>query len=287
MIIKIIHTLLGNRFSYKLGRSLYMYARHESGIIMQEDGEFRIQKEFSDRLSFEEDKVVVIDVGANIGKWTVSLLDVIPHHKVSNVEIHAFEPISETFQTLKNNVERHPNGKHVKLVCKACSSTTGFDKMFIASTNSGSNSLHKGAVHSGFITEPIEKTTLDKYCMDNNLSRIHLIKSDTEGHEVEVIRGSQNLFAEEKVMVFQFEYNQLWCYSRYFLKDVFDFLGGMPYLIGKITPQGLSVYRKWHPEIERFFESNYLIIHNDALCWFNHEIGSFDEFYYYDNTPRK
>jgi FkbM family methyltransferase len=281
MVIKIIYTLLGNRFTYKLGRSLYMYARHESGGIMEEDGEYRIQRDFSKRLPLEEDNVVVFDIGANLGKWTISLLDMIPIQKVSDVEIHGFEPINETYKALKNNIESNPRGNQVKLVRKACSNTTGVDQMFIATTNSGENSFHPGEVHSGSSSVSIEKITLDKYCTDNNISLIHFIKSDTEGHELEVIRGAQRLFTEEKIMVFQFEYNQTWFYSRFFMKDVFDLLAGMPYLLGKITPQGLYIYRKWHPEIERFFESNYLIVHKNALPWFNHKIGSFDESYYF------
>ena len=281
LLIKILYTIFGNRLSYRFGRALYMYARHESGIDMKKNGEFRIQKEFSKRLSHEEEQFVVFDIGANIGNWTVSLLSMIPDQKTNGIDIHVFEPIHDTFEILKNTIESNSKGKQVKLNCNACSSKTGSDKMFIATTNAGSNSLYKGAVHNGLLSESIEKITLDEYCTDNNVAKIHFIKSDTEGHEVEVLRGSQKLFTEERIMVFQLEYNQLWCYSRFFMKDVFDFLEGMPYLIGKISPHGLSFYRKWHPEIERFFESNYLIVHKDALDWFNHEIGSYDDRYYY------
>ncbi len=281
VIIKCIHTILGNRLAYKLGRSLYMHARNESGHIMSEDGEYRVQNELIKIFPLENGKMVVFDVGANKGQWTVSLLNLIPLQKENNIEVHAFEPIGETFQTLKENIENHPFAKQVKLLKNACSSKSGITKMFIASTNSGSNSMHQGEKHTGLLSESIQMVTLDKYCEENNIARIHFIKSDTEGNEVDVIRGSERLFREEKIMVFQFEYNQIWFNSRYFMKDVFDFLDGLPYIIGKITSKELLMYRKWHPEIERFFESNYIIIHKDALSWFNHKIGSFDENYYY------
>ena len=60
--------------------------------------------------------------------------------------------------------------------------------------------------------------------------------------EVEAVSGAEKLFTEEWIMVFQFEYNQLWCYSRFFMKDILDFLEEMPYLIGKISPYELSFY---------------------------------------------
>ena len=281
MIVNVIHKMLGNQLTYRLGRTLYMTARNESGHNMSTDGEFRTQNELIRIFSLENKKMVVFDVGANFGVWTMSLLNKIPPQKETNIEIHAFEPISETFQILKNNIENHPLAKQVILLNYACSSKSGSAKMFLASTNSGSNSLHKGEVHTGLLSNTIQKLTLDKYCEENNITKILYIKCDTEGHDADVIRGSARLFREEKIIAFQFEYNQTWLYSRNFMKDVFDLLDGMPYVIGKISSKKLQMYRKWHPEIERFFESNYIIIHQDALRCFNHDIGSFDESYYY------
>jgi hypothetical protein len=62
------------------------------------------------------------------------------------------------------------------------------------------------------------------------------------------------------------------------LKDVFDFARKRPYRLAKITPERVEVYSEWHPELERFFESNWLLLHETALMGFSARLGSFDGF---------
>jgi len=88
----------------------------------------------------------------------------------------------------------------------------------------------------------------------HDLEIIHFLKCDTEGHDMEVLRGAKRLFDEQRVVVCQFEYNLCWVYSRHFLKDVFDYVADTAYRVGKVTPRGVETYRAWHPELEKFFE---------------------------------
>jgi hypothetical protein len=60
------------------------------------------------------------------------------------------------------------------------------------------------------------------------------------------------------------------------LKDVFDLVRGLPYRVGKLEPRGIEVYEAWHPEIERFFQSNYVLIHEPVLSWLDVRYGAFD-----------
>ncbi len=95
---------------------------------------------------------------------------------------------------------------------------------------------------------------------------------------MDVLFGIQGLIESERILVIQFEYNLRWIYSRHYLKDVFDFISGHPYKIGKITSETIEVYERWHPELEKFFEGNYLLIHQKSLKWFDLMEGSFDEY---------
>ena len=79
-------------------------------------------------------------------------------------------------------------------------------------------------------------------------------------------------------MACQFEYNYLWIYSRHYFKDVFDFIKGTGYCVGKITPGGVELYEQWHPELDRFIAGNYLLLHPDALNWFVTHKGQFDAY---------
>ena len=76
-------------------------------------------------------------------------------------------------------------------------------------------------------------------------------------------------------MVCQFEYHR-WVFARNYLRDVFEFVLKLPYRVAKITPQRVEVYAGWHPELERFFESNWLLLHETALDGFSPRLGLFD-----------
>ena len=42
--------------------------------------------------------------------------------------------------------------------------------------------------------------------------------------------------------------------------NVFGFFADKPYRIGKLYGNGIECYDAWHPELERFFETNYVLI---------------------------
>ena len=65
--------------------------------------------------------------------------------------------------------------------------------------------------------------------------------------------------------IIQFEYNSCWIEYRRFLKDAFELAKGLPYTIARVTSSGLEVYENWHPELERFIEANYVLVHDRFL----------------------
>jgi FkbM family methyltransferase len=285
-VVIFLTKVFGRRNALRLGRSLYLNARKDSPNKMMTNGEQNIQKQLVNKFRSNSGKWVVFDVGANIGEWSEYLLDeLLLQGCPANIEIHTFEPVLSTYKVLKNKILRHKLGNCVNFKNEALSSSNGTDTIFIAGENAGTNSLHKDESDHDLQTMKIEKTTAYDYCVKSDLSVIHFIKIDTEGHDFEVLKGASVLFKEEKIHACQFEYNYRWIYSRHFLKDVFDLLKGLPYQIGKITQGGIQFYEKWHPELERYFEGNYIIVHNNDLSWFVHENGYFDEYYVFsENT---
>jgi len=92
------------------------------------------------------------------------------------------------------------------------SSTVGSDVMYVSNELAGTNSLHSehinylpGSTSSRSIT--IKKTTASQFCLSNNIHTIHLLKVDTEGHDMEAIIGALPLLKEGRIAVLQFEYN--------------------------------------------------------------------------------
>ena len=48
-------------------------------------------------------------------------------------------------------------------------------------------------------------------------------------------------------------------------RDVFDLVEGLPYRVCKVVPEGIDAYESWHPELETFFEANYLLVRDDLV----------------------
>lgn len=154
--------------------------------------------------------------------------------------------------------------------------------MFVGQSDTGSFSLHEDLTPKKSIpTVEIIKDTIENYCQVNEIDNLLLVKVDTEGHDYEVIKGAYKMFLSENITALQFEYNLRWIYSKHFLKEVFDLFDGLPYKIGKISSDKVYFYNSWHPELERFFEGNYLIVHEKKIDMFPHTIGEFDDFYVY------
>ena len=175
-----------------------------------------------------------------------------------------FEPVPSTRDTLCRNLQSELGSSIVTAEPVALSGESGSSVMYIESPGAGTNSMHQGTATTREVIQ-IQKLSADEFCSKNQINHIHLFKSDTEGHDFEVLSGAKDLFQREAIDIFQFEYNHRWVFSRHYLKDVYDFTAALPYSVGKVTPEGIEVYREWHPEMERFFEANYVIVQYNNL----------------------
>jgi hypothetical protein len=108
------------------------------------------------------------------------------------------------------------------------------------------------------MAEDVATTTLDAFAADAELDHLTLVKIDTEGHDLAVLRGAQKLLAERRISVAQFEYNHRWIDARSFLRDAFDLFALHGYSVGKLTPKGIEFYPSWDAELETFVEGNYV-----------------------------
>jgi FkbM family methyltransferase len=198
----------------------------------------------------------VIDVGANIGQWSASMLAAARRSgRLEDLDLHAFEPSACTYERLALAL----HGEQVSLRRIALSDRTGTSLLHVVAPGAGTNSLHAPAGGPGQDdTEEVATATLDSYAGQAGLDHVTLVKIDTEGHDLAVLRGARRLFAEQRISVAQFEYNHRWVYSRAYLWDVFDLLEPFGYRLGKLTPRGVEFYPRWDPDLETYIEGNYV-----------------------------
>jgi FkbM family methyltransferase len=279
-IKQLMVSLVGRRAVYRIGRSLYQKARGDVANDMKSNGEMLIQKcvvSAWKNSSFSEQRLVVFDVGANVGDWSNALVERLSTTAMhETADLYIFEPVPSTFDFLKKRLGSDNSALHYENV--ALSSENGESTIYVSAPNAGTNSLHASSQSGEQEQISIVKVTAADFCSTNNIQKIHLLKCDTEGHDMEVIRGALPLLTEEKISILQFEYNHRWIYARNYLRDVFIVIEKLPYKLVMLQPDHLWVFSEWHPELERFFEANYALVHEDALDWFPTKCISWDNY---------
>jgi FkbM family methyltransferase len=207
----------------------------------------------------------VFDVGANVGKWSAYLLDAADRAGRRDVELHAFEPCSGTFEQLSARLKGHPLADRVRLTRCAMSDKSGSAIMNVMADGEGKNSLQEVDGRRLARREEVPLRTVDEYCRQNGITQLSLMKIDTEGHDFLVLEGASGLLARKAISLAQFEYTIWWMYSRKHLKDVFDLVIPHGYKVGKLTPRGIRFFNKWDLELENFRDSNFLVCREDVV----------------------
>ena len=131
---------------------------------------------------------VVIDVGANEGNYSAEVLGF-----NQSVNVYAFEPHPATYQRLS---EKFNDSSRIKTVNKGLSNTAGFLELYDYENKNGSS---HASLFSEVITEihgvgkaeshKVSLITLDDFIEENSIDMITLLKIDTEGNELQVLRG--------------------------------------------------------------------------------------------------
>ena len=140
----------------------------------------------------------VIDIGANIGFYTLGLSKLVGMSGF----VYAFEPGPISFSILSRNIYANSQilGDNVILNKMAISDRDGKSNLFINTSGESDNQIHHDTNCYEFNSEPprpkiiTDVTTLDSYFKNYEKDKISFIKCDAQGHEYYVLLGSPNLF---------------------------------------------------------------------------------------------
>ncbi len=150
---------------------------------------FTDEKEYSLLDEWVSEGDWVIDVGANIGHYTLKLSSIVG----VNGRVLAFEPIPATFELLASNVARAGVG-NVTLLNAASSDKTEVVGMEIPSFESGLDNYYMANISDSgdvsCLTLAIDSLKLQH--------RVGFVKVDAEGHELPVLAGMRELLLRDK-----------------------------------------------------------------------------------------
>jgi FkbM family methyltransferase len=203
----------------------------------------------------KEDALIVFDVGANIGNYTL-LINKIFQEKAS---IFSFEPSRLTYQKMIDNT--------IKIQNLQCFNFGFGDKnttMKLYSNVAGSTlaSLYnRNLEHCDIemsIEESVEIKTIDTFCFQpRGVKNIHFLKIDVEGHELKVLNGGSEMIKTGNIDYIQFEYSSCNIDSRTYFKDFFLLLKER-YHIYRIMRDGLYIINQYKEIYECFRATNFL-----------------------------
>jgi FkbM family methyltransferase len=135
--------------------------------------------------------MVVVDIGANVGTYTLLALQRIG----TSGRVISYEPTPRVFDILKNNVwiNGYIEGGQADLRQKAASDGSQDHGQFFISSNSLMNSLYGEDTSS---TRPVQVIEVETVSLDQDLAdipRIDVVKIDTEGAEPMILRGMHRI----------------------------------------------------------------------------------------------
>ena len=232
------------------GRSLNRFYENRNHDIYS-NGEITILKKIS-----KTNPKIIVDGGANIGKYSLVTLEYIPHCR-----IYALEPVESTFQELQKNTEGHNS---IITICKGLYSKncTQEINIFNSNTHSSLYDIRGGAVYDVKEKFNIELMRGDDFMEDMNIDFIDLLKLDLEGAEYDALVGFEQALAQKKIRAIQFEYGYINISTRKLLIDFYELCERHGYIIGKIFPKKVE-FREYEYKYEDFIGPNFMAVRID------------------------
>jgi FkbM family methyltransferase len=188
-------------------------------ILVKPDWEEK-EREFMTQLNLNYDNnAIVMDIGANIGIYTILLSHIYPKAKII-----AIEASPSIFEMLRSNCKLNNllfPGSNVLLINKAISdkddTTAEFDEKHSMSTmleefltNLSSTIL----TNQDELNKRVVRTiTIDNLVETTGVNEISLLKIDVEGAEVLALKGAINALTQKKIKNMVIEYHSLENYN--------------------------------------------------------------------------
>jgi FkbM family methyltransferase len=259
LLCSLYRRLFARTSCYYLNRLLFELSLRGLGVLNSEDEAASGELYLMDSLLSRLESPLVLDVGANQGRYATLVRQRVPASSV-----WAFEPHPETFKHLAAVAEQYG----FKAVSVGMGDQAGSFVLYdrVAGEGTEHASLYREVIEDIHDREAtaldVAITTLDQFVCEQHIEQIGLLKIDTEGNEYRVLLGGKETLEAGKVAMIQIEFNEMNTVSRVFFRDFVELLPGFaPF---RLLPGGLLPLTPYRPlRHELFGFQNILFIRND------------------------
>ena len=255
--------IFGRKTTQKLNNIIFSLSLRAKGY--NNYGSFKVTGEKNFIQSISTELQFSLDIGANVGNYSKLLIE------ETNSYIFAFEPLDGAFDNLNKLVIEHPNRIEAfklalgdKNVEKNLNFTDEKSEKATFLDDINKLSFYEAASNKKKL---VNLVTLDEFMEQKNLfdKEIDLIKIDTEGYELEVLKGSKRLIEENKPKYIQLEFNIHQLFKNHTMYEFSKYL--KKYELFQILPFGNKLL-KVNPEKAEtniFYLTNFVYIRNDLV----------------------
>jgi FkbM family methyltransferase len=193
---------------------------------------------------------VLLDVGANFGKWSIEMLKLFP----GCLKLLLIEPQAECLQALAKIDFAHK----VAIPC-GVSDQPGEMSFFTAERQAGWAAASLFERHETYFSAVSQRKsvvsirTLDDIIEEHRLPAVDFMKMDIEGAEILALRGAEASFRARKIKAISFEFGSGNINSRTFFRDFWDFLSRNEFSIHRVLPGGKTLrIKEYYEDLEYF-----------------------------------
>jgi FkbM family methyltransferase len=197
-------------------------------------GEFE-SAETSFVLKFLQPGMIVVDIGAHHGFYTL-----LASIRVgASGRVIAFEPSPRERSRLVKHIQLNKCGNVEVVPLAVARAESQMDLYVVEGAEDYCNSLRPPATQSPTHRLRVEVTSLDEYLSRQGIEQVHFLKLDTEGAELEVLRGSASALRKRPRPVVMSEVAEIrtaaWGYSAL---EIVRFMQHQDYQWFRILPGG-------------------------------------------------
>lgn len=182
---------------------------------------------------FIHDNSIIIDIGANIGVFSIKA-----SRLAKNVKVLSYEPFPKNFEILRENTKLNKLEEIVFPKKEAVAGRKGELELFFNPNDSGDVSSRQQKQKNQSQSIKVPSITLEDIFRENDVETCDFLKIDCEGAEEEILLNTpRDLFSRIKSITLEWHYNL----NKMTTDELGQFFKNMDYKI-KYNPSTLTFY---------------------------------------------